>query len=217
MIRQSHLNSKSLGQAFRRGRDARRPGQHRRNRRAFSIIEVLIAMSISAMLLSSVMMALQASFRAYQATTESASRHTIARLMMHRVLGLVRTGEQFGPFPNNVIVQPIISSDYMEFLSATGEIIRIEYRPDDETIFLIQDPGGSSPNEQILITGVVPQFDVGGTRVKPFRLHYGLGPSLYRATIDLMIAGDPDVQLTIEGDDVPPLRMVASTMPRNNI
>lgn len=169
------------------------------------------------MLLSSVMMALQASFRAYQATTESASRHTIARLMMHRVLGLIRTGSDFGPFPANVLTNPIIDSDYMEFITASGEIIRIEYRLDDRAIYLIRDPGGADPDTQLLITGVEPQYDAGGARLLPFRLRYGVGPVLYRATIDLLIAGDPDVQLTVEGDDVPPLRMVASTMPRNNL
>ena len=211
--------SRSTGSGLARARRCPRcrHGVGRRYRRAFSIVEVLIALSISALLLSSVMVALQASFRAYQATTESASRHTIARLMMHRVLGLIRTGQEFGPYPTNVILQPVVSSDYVEFLPASGEIIRLDYRLDDRAIFLIRDPGGVNEDTQLLISGVEPQYDVGGTRLMPFQLRYGPGPTLYRATIDLLITADPGVNLTIEGDDVPPLRMVASTMPRNNL
>ena len=46
--------------------------------------------SLSRALLVSVMMALHASFMAYQSTTEVASTHTIARLVMHRMLTLIR-------------------------------------------------------------------------------------------------------------------------------
>ncbi len=181
----------------------------------FSIVEVLIAVTISSMLLTAVMVALDASFRAYQSTTESASRHTIARLTTHRVLAMIRTGSEFGPFPVNVISNPIIESDYIEFVTISDELIRLEYRELDEAIFVIQDPGGD-PVETVLLTGVIPQYD-GGDRVPVFTLQYAIGPKLYRATFDILVGADSEIDLSLEGDDVPPLRLVASTMPRNNM
>lgn len=188
----------------------------RSKRRAFSIVEVLLAISITSLLLSSLLAALSASFRAYQATTESASRHTIARLTMHRLLGLIRTGTQFGPYPANVVTDPIIQSDYVEFVSADGMFVRVEYRPVDEALYAIVDPEGE-PVEELLLTGVAPVLDGDGERVLPFTLQYIKGPLLYRATVDLLIVNDGGVNLELEGDDVPPLRMVASAMPRNNL
>ena len=184
-------------------------------RRAFSIVEVLLAISITSLLLTSLLAALSASFRAYQATTESASRHTIARLTMHRLLALIRTGTQFGPYPANVVTDPIIQSDYVEFVSADGTFVRVEYRPVDQALYPIVDPAGV-PVEELLLTGVAPVYD-GGDRVLPFTLQYIKGPLLYRATVDLLIGNDEGVNLEIEGDEAPPLRMVASAMPRNNL
>ncbi|MCL4198470.1 MAG: prepilin-type N-terminal cleavage/methylation domain-containing protein [Phycisphaerales bacterium] len=188
----------------------------RPRRRAFSIIEMLLAISITSLLLTSLLAALSASFRAYQATTESASRHTIARLTMHRLLAMIRTGTQFGPFPDNVITDPIIQSDYLEFVAADGTFVRVEYRDLDESLYVVVDPLGE-PQEELLLTGVAPIFDENNERIPPFTLHYTRGPLLYRATIDLLIVEDNEINLTVEGSDVPPLRMVASTMPRNNL
>lgn len=192
----------------------RRPPRFRR--RAFSIIEMLLAISITSLLLTSLLAALSASFRAYQATTESASRHTIARLTMHRLLAMIRTGTQFGPFPDNVITDPIIQSDYLEFVAADGTFVRVEYRDLDESLYVVVDPLGE-PQEELLLTGVAPIFDENNERIPPFTLHYTRGPLLYRATIDLLIVEDNEINLAVEGSDVPPLRMVASTMPRNNL
>jgi len=63
-----------------------------RRRRGFNLIEMLIALAITAALLSATMVALDASFMAYQTTTEVASTHTISRLVMLRLMTLIRTG-----------------------------------------------------------------------------------------------------------------------------
>ena len=62
----------------------------------FNLVEMLIALVITAALLTATMVALDASFMAYQATTEEASTHTISRLIMNRMLTLIRTGQEFG-------------------------------------------------------------------------------------------------------------------------
>ncbi len=182
------------------------------------MVEVMIALAITASLMSAVMVALDASFRAYRATTESASRHTIARLTMHRILALIRTGSDFGPFPENVITDPIITSDTLEFTDNAGNVLRIEYRVDDEAFYVIQDPDTLDETETILIAGAPPQFDAENERILPFTLQYQVGPKLYRATVDIMVSGnDENIDLAMEYEDAPPLRMVASAMPRNNL
>ena len=70
-------------------------------RRGFNLVELLIALAISAALLTATMVALNASFTAYQMTTEVASTHTIGRLTIERMQALIRTGTDFGPFPVN--------------------------------------------------------------------------------------------------------------------
>lgn len=194
---------------------ARSGSSSRRRRRGFSLIEALVALAITASLMTAVMVALRASFQAYRATTQSASRHTVARMTMHRLLAMLRTGSQFGPYPANVITDPVLLSDYVEFATPDGQILRIEYRPDDEALWLILDPGGS-PQSEILMSGIAPRFDADGVRIPPFTLEYAVGPRLHRATIDLTITGDPDIELSVEGNDVDPIRLVGSTMPRNN-
>jgi prepilin-type N-terminal cleavage/methylation domain-containing protein len=194
-----------------------RNGRVRSGRSGFSIIEVLLAISITSMLLTSLLAALNASFRAYQSTTESASRHTVARLTMHRMLAMIRTGTDFGPFPSNVITDPIILSDYVEFITTDGQYIRIEFREFEEALYVIIDPDEEEPEEQLLLSGVKPRYDEEDELIPPFTLHYQKGPLLYRATIDIEVAGDPGIELVVEGDDVPPLRIIASAMPRNNL
>ncbi len=188
-----------------------------RSRRAFSLVEMLIALSVTAALLTSVLAALDASFRAYRATTEASAQQTVARLVMHRILSLLRTGSEFGPYPVNVITTPTIRSDYVEFIAADGEVLRIEYNPDDEVLYLIVDPGGAGEDVQVLIAGVQPQYDAANERIPPFALHYIVGPKLHRASVDLTVVDDPDVVLTLEGDEVVPFRLVGSVMPRNNL
>ncbi len=78
-----------------------RSQSRRPRRRGFHLIEMLIALGITATLMAATMVALDASFMAYQTTTEVASTHTIARLTMLRMLTLIRTGLQFGPCPVN--------------------------------------------------------------------------------------------------------------------
>lgn len=180
-------------------------------RRAFNFVEMLIALSISAMLLTATLVALDASFRAYQQTTEVASTHTIGRLAMHRMLTLVRTGTEFGPFPLNPR-DSIVQSDFIEFLTPQGEVMVIEWDEDAEALYIEFD--GS---RHLLLEGVVPQYDGDGDNVPPFTLEFVKGRVLYRATIDLTIRPDDNQDVEIEGDNANEfIRLVASAMPRDS-
>lgn len=70
----------------------------RKDRRAgFSLVEMLVSLAIVSVLLTATVVALDASFKAYAVAAESASTHTSARLISHRLLTLVRTSTAHGP------------------------------------------------------------------------------------------------------------------------
>jgi prepilin-type N-terminal cleavage/methylation domain-containing protein len=73
-----------------------------RRMRAFSLVEMLIALAISAALLAATLVALQTSFRAYQVTTDQASTHAVGRLVLHRMTAMIRSGQDFRPLPSDI-------------------------------------------------------------------------------------------------------------------
>jgi len=196
-------------------RHPRRTRRRRTPQRAFNLVEMLIAVAITAMLLTATLVALDASYMSYQSTTEVASTHTIGRLAMHRILTLVRSGTEFGPFP----VDPrdtVIQSDFIEFLTPDGDVLAIEWDEDDEALYVavINPADGSTISRDLLLEGVVPQDDGAGSNVPPFTLEYEKGRTLYRATIDLTIKPDDNQSVEMEGDNNQNIRLVASAMPR---
>ena len=199
----------------------RAPFNRTRSRRGFSLIEVLISLTITSTLLTATMAALDASFKSYKVTTEGASTNVVARIVMQRVTSMVRTGEDFGPYPVNAIATPDIQSNWMEFVSfrdpATGihRVTRLERR---------DGVGADGPFE---LWYVVTTFEndvyesesaapllVGLNKVQ-FDMEYDVGPRLKRVTIDLIIQPD-DVQDAAVGANIetPTIRLVASASPR---
>lgn len=212
-------------------------------RRAFSLIEMLIALAISAMVLVASLAALDATFKSYQATSEQASTHIVARMTMHRVMTMIRTGTQFAPYPADVLdntQNPLVDQDAIEFVSwtdpDTGDfaITRLERRDAapytvGETTYELRGPfvlwveihtfegGVEDVEEQPLLDGI---------ENVSFTLEYDVGPRLRRATMDLSVRTNSDVTYDVEGNDAtvettinlleeaPPVRMVASVSPR---
>lgn len=177
-------------------------------RRGFNLVELLIALAITSALLTSVLVALNASFMAYQATTEVASTHTIGRLTMHRIMAMIRVGEEFGPFPTDPL-NPVISEVTMQFRNPAGQLIELKWDENEEALYVSVD--GS---EHLLLQNVVKQYDEDGNHVKPFTLEYEKGRHLHRATIDLMIKPDDNMSVALDGDNQQTIRLVASAMPR---
>ncbi len=192
-------------------------------RRAFSVIELLIALMISSMLLTACLVALDSSFKSYEQTTESASTHVVSRLVMHRMLGMIRQGEEFGPYPLGVLSPTLIDSDYIEFVSfqdeSTGQrqVTRLSKVADANIsgMFVL------NYQRQDFVNGTLEnQFNyplVRNLRDAKFSLEYDIGPRLLQATIDLTIqpedgSTDPTHIHGGIGGDV--LRLIASTSPR---
>ena len=190
-------------------------------RRAFSLVEMLIALTISATLLTATLTAFDASWRAYKDTTESASTHVVSRIVMHRILAMVRTGTEFGPYPDDVLdaSQNPLTSTSIEFvaeadrLAGNNRITRIERRAVANTTdqfelwyVLINRADGSTIEERPLLANV---------REALFILEYEPGPRLVRATIDLSIRPNDEDDLRVGGiDRTPMIRLVASAEPR---
>lgn len=192
-------------------------------RHGFSLIEVLIALTITATLLTATMSALDASFKGYKATSESASTQVVARIVMQRITAMVRTGEDFGPYPLNPITTPNIQSDYIEFVSYrdpsadTERITRLERRETDDESGLFElwyvvttmtNGEESSSDEAPLLVGL---------QQLSFDMEYEVGPRLKRVTIDMIIDPDDlqDAQIATRLE-TPTIRLVTSAAPRMN-
>lgn len=176
----------------------------RGHRRGFNLIELLIALAITAALLSATMMALRASFMAYQTTTEVASTHTISRLVMHRMLALLRTGQDFGPLPPTPL-DSIVDSNYIEFFTDNGQLVTLDWVDADDTLYVVLTDENNVETPYPLLEGVTSCN---------FTLEYELGYKLHRATIDMTIVPDDNMSVDLDGDNQLVIRLVASAMPR---
>lgn len=195
--------------------------RHRRSRsgsnlrRGFNLVELLIALTITATLLAATMAALDASFIAYQRTTEVANTHTIGRMAIHRMQALLRTGDEFGPFPTDPL-NLTLYSDFIEFVTPTGDIMTLEYDVDDEALYVtVEDVSAGTTATYPLLEGVLPTFDGDGDRILPFTLEYIKGRQLRRASIDLTITPDNSMAVELDGVSQDQIRLVASVMPRS--
>ena len=186
----------------------RRSHTHRA-RRGFNLVELLMALAISAALLSASMVALNACFIAYQSTTEEASTHTVARLVMHRVLTMVRTGVDFGPLPDDAL-DTVTSGDSIEFTNNQAQVITITF--DDNLHALLLSVDGGTPN--VILRGVQRTIAADEEGVAAFTMEWDQGTRLYRVTMDVTVVGDDNLTTKLDEGLVKPIRLVASSMPR---
>jgi prepilin-type N-terminal cleavage/methylation domain-containing protein len=189
--------------------------------RGFSVVEMLVALVISATLLTATLQAFNAAWRGYKQTTDSASTHVVSRIVVHRALAMIRTGTQFGPAPADVLdnAQNPLTSTFMEFVAdadrqaGLNRITRLERRNAAgrpgwyELWYKVTDGGtGQVVQERPLLSDV---------RECAFVLQYEPGPRLVKATIDLTVAPSDNADLRIGvGENAPTIRLVASSGPR---
>jgi prepilin-type N-terminal cleavage/methylation domain-containing protein len=178
-------------------------------RAAFTLIELLIGLAITAGLMTAMLMAMQASFRGYQASVEQASTHMTGRVISQRILTLVRTGDAFGPLPADPRDRFVVS-DTFSVTSQDGAEITLRLDRPSATLFV--STGGGE--ERTLLAGVRGPINAEGAELGAFTLEFEKGTTLLRASFDLVVEGDPEAQLAIEGDEVIPLRLVGTASPR---
>jgi prepilin-type N-terminal cleavage/methylation domain-containing protein len=187
-------------------------------RPGFSIVEMLVALTISATLLAATLSAFDASWRSYKQTTESASTHVVSRIVMHRLLAMIRTGTQFGPYPADFFDpdENPVDSQYIEFqephLAALNQITRIESRlvGTSYELWYVRLDNSVAP------AAVVEEYPLLRDLVYArFVMEYEPGPRLVRATVDLTIAPNDYEDIDVDiGPDTPIIRLVASAEPR---
>lgn len=225
-----------------------------RAERGLSLIEMMIAITISATLLTATLAALDAMFKGYKHTTESASTHIVSRIVLARVTSMIRTGSGFGPLPPSVLDsdENPLAADFIQFVTARDadrtptEMVRIEYRvpaglassdPDWATNPPLRNWGVSDGPPDDLWPAVAGELWfvrldltedppavlqenplMSGVRNVTFTLHYGIGPVLTRAAIDMTIEPNDSEDLTIHTDLNPSqsFRLVASAAPRGD-
>jgi prepilin-type N-terminal cleavage/methylation domain-containing protein len=213
-------------------------------RRGFSLVEMLIALTISAALLAVSLQALDALFKSYQGTSETASTHVVSRLIMHRAMTMIRTGSDFAPYPADVLDaddNPVIS-DFVEFVSRDdGQvrvITRLERRTQDVYTVGNRQYHLRGPGSLWIVTFTQTGADVviseqpllDAVEDLTFTLEYDIGPRLRRATMDLRVAAGGDTYyesaeaqdgaakvrdtLAFLDNEGQSIRLVASTSPR---
>ncbi len=188
----------------------------RRLGRGLSLVETLIAMTITAMLLTATMVAIDASFKAYASAAEQASAHSGLRMVSHRLLTLVRTSTAHGPLepaagpPEVTLSNNILTSPYLEVLDANDNIVRIEWRSVEQELWITSTPAaGGTAVSQPLLSGV--------TDAKFFCVRQLNDDNLWqlqRGTMDVTVRPGADATLQIESGSSPPVRLIASTKPR---
>ena len=186
---------------------------------AFSLVEMLIALAISAVLLVATLAALQVSFDSYRVNSDQASTHAIGRMVVQRMTTMIRSGESFRPLPLDVRDR-VVTSDFIEFYHPdTDNLITVTWNRTASRLEYRMDNGVPVT----LLEGVVARMDEEGRVVQPFRLEWEPGRRVYRVTIDLMIIPDDSISTPagseppgpVAGIGIRPIRLVASAMPRS--
>jgi prepilin-type N-terminal cleavage/methylation domain-containing protein len=193
-------------------------------RRGFSLIEMLIALAITGTLLAATLGALDASFKAYKFTTDSASTHVVSRIVMHRLMAMIRTGQEFAPAPIDTLDpdQNPIESTFLEFNAfqndESGELrtVRIERR---DAVDAAQGPYELWAIQTEFLSGLEVRREerplIVGVQEVRFTLEYEAGPRLARATVDLTIRPNDMPEATVHTSiDAPTIRLVSSISPR---
>ncbi len=100
----------------------------------FTIVELLIALAISAILLAAVAVAFNASIVNYQENEEIFKTINNARQSLFRMTSQLRTG---------YFVDPSAPSNRCNFFTVAGENISYEYRADDNALYVITNDDGA--------------------------------------------------------------------------
>ncbi len=202
----------------------------RRARRAgLSLIEMLVALSITSMLLTATMVALDASFYAYASAAESATTQTTTRMVLQRVLMLTRTGLAQGPMTQSEANDLMSKFDFLEDpdfpnAAANGDItsswmvlsrpegaVLLNYDATTQMLEIIENPYDTDWRKLPLL---------GGVTSCEFTLKRRRGPDtdyvwvLERGTIDITVEPDIDATLKTEAGSGQAIRFITSTAPR---
>ncbi|MEX2671873.1 MAG: prepilin-type N-terminal cleavage/methylation domain-containing protein [Phycisphaeraceae bacterium] len=208
--------------------DRRQLGRRLQNR-GISIMEMLIALAISAMLLTAVTVALNASFYAYASAAESASTHSSVRLVIQRAMRVIRTSaaDKFDAYdPSGTVAleaNTVVRTVGLEMENEVGRRVYIWWEANENyesallgDLWYREDDMTAQP----LLERV--EARVHDEKAYVFALRFrqsAAGLLLSRATLDLSVQPGADATLSLESSQgkSAPVRLVASAMPRRNL
>lgn len=129
------------------------PSRTRSSRRGVGLIELLVALAISAALLTATAVAIDASMKSYSINQEQASLMQRARLAMHRIQTYVRSCAEHGPVTDACRTQfasgLVVSDAGITMLDDDGRQIEFAFDPDGERLIASEDG-----TEHVLLRGV---------------------------------------------------------------
>ncbi|MEL6330516.1 MAG: prepilin-type N-terminal cleavage/methylation domain-containing protein [Planctomycetota bacterium] len=192
-----------------------------RGRRGFTLVELLAALTITVLVLTATVAALDMGYRGYRATQEAVTTNVSTRLVLNRLAASIRTGEEFEPYPLNPITDPVNTYQNLSFFTASDPSsnvrtrIELDVRPAND---------GSGLDElwftrTVFTGGVVTATDssalLDGVVDCRFITEHDVGPRLLGVTIDLTVM-PRDLEDEAAAADIasPAVRMVTTASPR---
>ena len=195
---------------------ARRNGITRARRRGVGLVELLVALSISASLLTATAVAIDAAFKAYAVNQEHSDLTQRARLAVYRITTLVRQSELHAPDDAAAV------ADFSKGKTVTGLGISM-YDLQDNTVTFRYDP---KAKRVLAIVNNVPHTLCEGVeafsiRMEPMRSPRSLksnGPwdLMRRATFLITVRTTQNAALPADGVGRQWVTISASVMPRRN-
>lgn len=206
----------------------------RRLQRGYTLIEVMIALSVAGLVLTGALTALRAGLIAYGTSTEDAGRQASARLVMQRTLAMIRTARLHDPYDPSQPGLQLLDPDHANHpLRAVG--IRLQTNDGHEVRVWWQANNGygdADLGDLMMADVTTNQTEVVMQRVRCrrtesdepfiFTLVSRTSPDgllLARATFHLFAERDPDATTTLEQNTSSgtAIQMVSSTAPRQNL
>ena len=186
-------------------------------RRGAGLVELMIALSISASLLAAVGVAVDASFRGYRFNQEQAILMQRTRVAQHQITTTIRTTKQHSPVSaaakTTFSTGGVVTDTGIEMFDLNDRLVR--YELDVPTKRLLVTTNGKT---YTLASGV-EKFQV---RMEPMRsaasVRTGGGWDLLkRATITMTVRTTGDTAASGESTGLQTLTLSSSAMPRRNV
>jgi hypothetical protein len=196
-------------------KSSRPRGRQRRNA-GLGLVELLVALAISAALLTAVAVATDSSFKAYAINEEQSGLTQRARLCMHRMLTYMRTCKEHQPITDTEVTrfsQGVIVTDIgVSMFTEDGRQLDFEYDAPNRKLMLVEN--GVSRE---LLHGVEAFYVKMEPMKSPSAIRGGTGYDLLRrATILLTIKTSGQSADIDEDANSNIVTMSCSVMPRRN-
>ena len=189
----------------------------RSRHRGVGLVELLVALSISAALLTAVAVATDSSYKAYAINEEQSNLMQRGRLGLNRLITYIRTCKEHQPLNAAQIADftdgATVTDTGFSMLNAAGEQIDVEYNATTQCILITRDGGDA----HVLARGVLA-FQV---KMEPMKSAASMRAGgdhdlLRRATVLITLQTNGSFADINETEDRQVVTLSSSVMPRRN-